>query len=183
MSELSEGEAFYESFLAPLEGRMLRAVWRVVRDPELARDGLQDAMTTLWRRRDRVRAHPNPEALILRICITSAVDLLRKNQRYRRVAQEALTAEVASASHLEPGRTVERAELREQVLEAIGRLPPKRAVAVMMRIVEDQPYSAIAEALGCSEATARVHVMRGRAGLSERLGHLVSPAPAGGAGK
>jgi DNA-directed RNA polymerase specialized sigma24 family protein len=58
------------------------------------------------------------------------------------------------------------------VLGAISRLPPKSAVAVMMRVLEEQPYPVIAEALGCAETTARIHVMRGRARLCRMLAHL-----------
>jgi DNA-directed RNA polymerase specialized sigma24 family protein len=42
-----------------------------------------------------------------------------------------------------------------------------------MRIVEEREYSEIALALQCSETTARIHVMRGRARLQRMLGHLV----------
>jgi len=168
----SEDEAFYERYLQPLESRMLRAVWRVVRDPELARDALQDALTVLWKRRERVRAHPNPEALVLRVCLNAAVDALRKDMRYRRSAQAAAPAHELPGPEPGPMTQLERSELEAQVLRAISRLPPKPAVAVMMRVVEEQPYPAVAEALGCSETTARIHVMRGRARLCRMLAHL-----------
>jgi RNA polymerase sigma-70 factor, ECF subfamily len=45
--------------------------------------------------------------------------------------------------------------------DALAGLPPKRRQAVQLRVVEDLPYDAIAERLGCSEQTARAHVSRG----------------------
>lgn len=63
-------------------------------------------------------------------------------------------------------------EIETEVLDAIGRLPEKQAVAVLMRIVQDEPYDAIAQAMGCSESTVRIHVSRGRARLSQWLSHL-----------
>jgi DNA-directed RNA polymerase specialized sigma24 family protein len=49
-------------------------------------------------------------------------------------------------------------------------------VAVVMRILEGYSYREIGEALGCREATARTHVLRGRVKLRRWLSHL---APAG----
>jgi DNA-directed RNA polymerase specialized sigma24 family protein len=40
---------------------------------------------------------------------------------------------------------------------------------VLLHIVEEQPYEEVARAMGCSESTARVHVLRGRAALARRL--------------
>jgi DNA-directed RNA polymerase specialized sigma24 family protein len=46
---------------------------------------------------------------------------------------------------------------------------------VLMRHVLELPYEEIAEALGCSERTARVHVNRARKRLSRLLAHLAPP--------
>jgi RNA polymerase sigma factor (sigma-70 family) len=67
---------------------------------------------------------------------------------------------------------LEKKQLEEEVLKAIARLPKKQAAAVLMRIVQDQPYEIIAKALGCSEVTARIQVSRGRTRLSHWLSHL-----------
>ena len=71
-----------------------------------------------------------------------------------------------------PSDALERREQREAVLEAIAQLPPRQALAVLMRVVEEQPYAVIASALGCAEITARIHLMRGRARLGRLLAHL-----------
>jgi len=64
--------------------------------------------------------------------------------------------------------------MEDEILKAIGRLPKKQAVAVLMRIVQDQPFDVIGQTLDCSEITARIHVSRGRARLSQWLSHLHS---------
>jgi RNA polymerase sigma-70 factor (ECF subfamily) len=177
---VSEDDAFYDELVAPLESRMLRTAWRIVRDPDRARDALQDALTVIWKRRDRIRAHPNPEALILRICIHAAVDMLRKERRYRRT-MEAEAQDRPAPEPRGPGATVEQQELQTQVLSALGQLSEKQAAAVFMRVVEETDYALIAAALHCSQVTARIHVMRGRARLGRLLAHLV-PRRSGGAG-
>ena len=69
-------------------------------------------------------------------------------------------------------RDLERREIEEQVQQAIRRLPRKRALAVMMRLIHEESFEAIAHALGCSEITVRIHVFRGRAQLRKWLSHL-----------
>ena len=50
-------------------------------------------------------------------------------------------------------------------------------MAAILRLVEEQPYPEIARAMGCSEATVRIHVMRARASLAAALADL---RPGGG---
>jgi len=86
---VSADDVFYETYLAPLERRMLRTVYRITRDPDRARDALQDAMARVWVQRERVRAHPNPGALVQRIAIHAAIDALRRDRRRLRAEEAA----------------------------------------------------------------------------------------------
>jgi len=162
-------DSFYETYLAPLETRMLRTAWRIARDPDRARDALQDAMARVWAQRDRVRAHPNPGALVLRITIHAAIDGLRRERRRLRAEDRTELAAWHASLPAGPATAAERNEVRALVLDAIARLPEKQAAAVTLRVLEEQTYEAIAAALGCAEPTARVHVLRGR----EKLKHLL----------
>jgi len=168
---LNGDDAFYREFLAPLEARLLRTVFRVLRDPDAARDALQDALLRVWQHRDEVREHPNPEALIVRIGYHAAIDAVRRERR-RPPAIDAGPEQLPDTPSRGPFAALERVELRRTVLEAIGRLPQNQAVAVLLRVVEEESYSSVAQALGCAEITARIHVMRGRARLCRLLGHL-----------
>lgn len=172
-------ESFYATYLAPLEARMLRTAWRVTRDPERARDALQDAMARIWERRERIRGHPNPAALVLRVTIHAAIDGLRRERRRRRLEDSATFLAWQASPRAGPVAEAERSEVRSLVLEAVARLPEKQAAAVTLRVLEGQPYEAIAAALGCTEPTARVHVLRGRQRL-KRILHALAPATAGG---
>lgn len=168
---MSCDDGFYDLYLAPIENRMLRTVHRLLRDPDAARDALQDALVRIWQRREAVRRHPNPEALVLRICLHAAVDAIRRRGRRPETAGVALEERAG-----EPGRGPEASlanrEQREAVLAAIAHLPHQQALAILMRIVEEQPYPEVAQALGCSPITARIHVMRARSRLSRLLADL-----------
>lgn len=187
---LKDRDFSYDRFIRPHEGQMTRVVWRIVRNPEDAEDTLQDALSTIWKKRRLVCTHPNPRALILKICINAAYDTLRKRHR-RRKHEEPTTlhqytkqedkpelTNSLTASHTSALDKLVQKETEREILEAIGRLPRNQAVAVLMRIVKEQSYDVIAQAMGCSESTVRIHVARGRARLNKWLAHL-NPYPPG----
>jgi RNA polymerase sigma-70 factor (ECF subfamily) len=167
--DVADRETEYEELVLRHRDRMVRAVWRVVRDADLADEALQDALGTLWRKLDALRTHSNPEAFVLRVCLDAAYDRLRERLRARR--RDAPADEAAP----DPGGASDRAEVRE-VLEAIRRLDRRQATAILLHAVHGEPYRAVAQALGCGEATARVHVQRAREKLRRAFGRRVARA-------
>ena len=84
--------------------------------------------------------HPNPQALILRICLNAAYDTVR--DRKRRSREEALAnhEDCLASAESDPAEALTRNEEHAKVLEAISRLSRSQAVAVLMRLVEELPY-------------------------------------------
>ena len=164
---MTDQQREYERLIAPVEDRMMRAVWRITRNAADADDAFQDALLIIWKRWDRIRRHPNPHALILQICTNSAYDLLRRRVREGKWAGDT-RAGVPDfpASQLE---AVAAAEQDAKVLEAIGSLPEKQGRAILLHAVEEMPYAEVASAMGCGEATVRKHVERARAKLRTLL--------------
>jgi RNA polymerase sigma-70 factor (ECF subfamily) len=170
--QMTDEKSLYDWLIAPVESRMMRTIWRVVRHDQLAEDTLQDALAIIWRKRNRIHRHPNPQALILKICLNCAYDSLRKRERQRRQKDLSNLASYESQSRTNASLELEKKQAVAEVLNAIGRLPRSQALAVLMRIVQDQPYEAIAQTMGCSETTVRIHVSRGRKRLNQWLSHL-----------
>ncbi len=167
----------YEELIAPIETQMMHSIWRIVRDPQEAEDTLQDALTIIWRRLDRIRKHPNPPALILKICTNSSYDTLRKHKRHRHEEDPEVLHRIPGQPDITAPNELVGKETENEILDAIGKLPRKQAVAVLMRLVQEQPYETIAQALGCAETTVRIHVSRGRERLGRLLAHLNPAAP------
>jgi len=170
---MGTGSDEYGRLIGPIESRMMRSIWRIVGDPHDAEDALQEALAAIWKSLRRVQEHPNPEALILKMCANAAYDALRRRRR-RAAVGLAVDIEDASAS---PAESALRAERRAEILEAVSRLSRKQAVAVMMRDLEDMSYEDISQTLGCSEPTARTHVARARTRLATLLPHLLDHRP------
>ena len=163
----------YERLIEPIEDRMIQSIWRITRDPDDADDALQAALVTVWKRFRGIRKHPNPQALILRICINAAYDVVRKRSRIRqRAALEAISRELPASAPSAVEHCSQR-ELGHEISRAIGQLSRNQAAAVTMRLAEGIGYPEIAQVLGGGEATARKHVERGRNRLRELLAHVV----------
>ncbi len=163
----------YERLIAPVEGRMIRAVWRVIRDPNDVEDAFQEALLTVWKRWDRICIHPNPQALVLQICINSAHDALRRKLRQGRWLEAGAIPENIPDSTPSVAQDISGAEQGALMLRAIGLLPKNQARAILMHAVEEVPYGDIAAAMDCREATVRKHVARARAKLRSLLSHLI----------
>ena len=152
---------------------MMRSVWRIIPSPEDAEDAFQEALATIWMRLKRIRRHPNPHALILKICLDAARDALRRKVRRHRLENRgAIVEAIPDHSSRSPDSLIQK-EQQAMVFHAIGQLPRKQAEAILMLTVQERGYTEIAQALGCSEATARTHVRRARARLRKRLSHVV----------
>lgn len=150
------------------QARMLRTIWRVVRDPDLAQDALQDALITLWRKLPAIARHPNPDAFVLRVCLDAAYDQMRAQLRRRRrdvPLDDLPRSSVPQAAGPEP-------VVQDEVLRAIGRLRRPQAMAILLRALHEESYETIARCLGCSEVTARVHVLHAREKLRTWLSYL-----------
>ena len=168
---LKPRESDFDGLIRPMEARMMRSIWRIVRQREAAEDALQDALTIIWRKREAVARHPNPQALILRICVNAAIDAVRKARRRLRREIAGLPQQCPDASASSFPEEADVRSQRARVLEAIGHLSKRQAAAMLLRFVEERSYAEIAGAMGCSETTARIHVMRARDVLSRRLAH------------
>ena len=165
---MSSGADDYNILIRPIEAALMKSVYRVVQDPHDAEDAFQEGLAKAWINLAKIRRHPNPHALILRIFANVACDALRKRiRRIRREnsrpAQQSFGGNVESSS-----RAIDRA----RILEAIAELPRRQAEVLLMRVVQEQSYDAIAKAIGCSEATARTHALRGRAKLAAALADM-----------
>ncbi|MFC1558750.1 RNA polymerase sigma factor [candidate division KSB1 bacterium] len=159
----------YEILIHPIEDRMINSVWRITRDPDDADDAFQDALTKIWKQFEKIRRHPNPQALILRICANSAYDVLRRKNRYRKL--EELYSTEYQTNQPSTDELALHNERKEEIFWAISKLSRNQAASVLMRFIQELPYSEIALALRCAESTARRHIARAKG----RLYKLLSP--------
>jgi RNA polymerase sigma factor (sigma-70 family) len=156
------------AFLALIDAR--RLAWyglarRITPDPQLAEDCLQQALLLAWRHRAQLRDAGAADAWVRRILVRTA--------RGARAGAFTTPLELPSRPGVVEERVLDRWSLA-QAAALIEALPPRQRRAVLDRLVEDLPYSSIAERLGCTEATARSLVRFGLAHVRPRLRQAIS---------
>jgi RNA polymerase sigma-70 factor (ECF subfamily) len=170
---MDDRQSDFERLISPIEDRMMRCVWRIVRDPEDADDAFQEALANIWKKWSTVLRHPNPQALVLRMCIYAAHDNLRRKvnrMKWQNADEMPEDTPDRSASALQ---SLSQAEESGQVLRAIGALPRNQARAILMHAIEEMPYNEIAAVMDCRESTVRKHVFRARVKLRNVLSCLI----------
>lgn len=142
------------------------ALSRVV-DPADAEDVCQDAFVTALEHLESCRRPEGFGGWLLTIVRNRAVDLRR-----RRSVREArpLDAEEAVPSADDPERDAQRAERHRELLEALHHLSERQREVLLLYDFEGWSHKEIAERLGISEGSARVHLHNGRRALRECLG-------------
>jgi RNA polymerase sigma-70 factor (ECF subfamily) len=126
--------------------------------PSLAEEVTQEVFMAAYRQWDRIE---NPEGWV-RTAVANKVHSWRR-RRY---------AEARAFARMGTGRqsTVDEMPVETSHFWAeVRRLPPRQAQTIALFYLEDQSVTKTAEILGCSESTAREHLMRGRKTLAERL--------------
>lgn len=149
-------------------------------DRDTARDLLQETYITALDRLGGYRGEGTLLGWLRTIALRKSLDWRRRlSARMRNLTafarEQSSLAETAAQEAL-PG-------LGDEFKAALDRLSPRQRAALLLRELEDLPFSAVADQIGCSEATARVHHHRACRNLKRWLseGHeLVFGADAGG---
>ena len=160
-----------ESALAELYDRYGRAAYglalRVLRDPELAEDAVQEAFLTLWRTAARfVPERSKASTWILTLVHRRAVDVVRREQRRR-------TDSLDWAAEPSVEGVDEDAWLRlqrERVQEALRKLPDAQREALELAYYGGLSQSELAERLGQPLGTIKSRMFGGLSRLRELLG-------------
>ena len=150
---------------------------RILRDPDLAEDVLQNTLVTVWRKLPHLREADRFEGWAYRILVHACYAEAPRNRRW------AATVRVIPDDRATDADDIDRIATREELEQAFRRLPlDQRAVFVLHHHV-GLPLVAIAETLGIPDGTARSRLHyatralrtafeEGRAQAATREGHV-----------
>jgi len=125
-----------------------------------AEDVVQEAFLAAYGKWESVSRYEYPEAWLRRVVVNKA------HSRLRRSYAEAQAKRRWSAGQ---STQVTLPEPTADFWKEVRSLSKRQCQALVLFYLEDCSVSEIAETLGCAEATARVHLHRGRAALATRL--------------
>lgn len=173
---LNAGNADYDTLVAPIRHRIVNSVWRILRNTEDTEDVVQETLLQILKKIERIRAHPNPTAMILRICVNLATDRLRRRRRRDSIENTALDRIVDERS-MAPDEILIQVEHQTQVFAALRNLPKREAEAIVLHVLEQLSYAEVAAGMRCRESTVRVLVSKARGRLRRRFGLSDTPQP------
>jgi RNA polymerase sigma-70 factor, ECF subfamily len=128
----------------------------------VAEELAQDAFLVAYRNWGRISGYEVPGAYVRRVVTNMSVSFGR-----RVGAQARALARLASRT---PTWTAPLEQPDADFWRSVRSLPPRQAQVLVLRYLEDRSSAEIAQILGCSEATVRVHLHNGRLSLASRLG-------------
>ena len=130
-------------------------------------DLVQEVFMRAYENYARLRPDSNPRAWLYKIAGNCAFTKLRRVKKWREKASELGNRALSSSD------TAGRAHSAARLRSLVGDLPAKQQACVTLRYLQDLDYSEIAQALNCSEESARANVYQGiqqlRAMLKEIL--------------
>lgn len=139
----------FEDLVHQVSDTLLGVARRILRDPTLAEDVLQNALLTIWRKLPHLRDAERFEGWAFRILVHACYADAPRNRRWAS-AIRVLHADVASGVD-----DVQKIVDRDELEQAFRRLPlDQRAVFVLHHHV-GLPLVEVAETLGIPDGTAR----------------------------
>jgi RNA polymerase sigma-70 factor, ECF subfamily len=159
-----------EDALAELYDRFNRVAYglalRIVRDPSLAEDAVQDAFLAVWRSAARfVAERAKASTWILTLVHRRAVDLVRREQPRRAEPLESAPQQAGDDTEEEAWRRLRRT----RVQEALKRLPDKQREAIELAYYGGFTQSELADRLGEPLGTIKSRMFSGLANLRDLL--------------
>ncbi|WP_017576964.1 RNA polymerase sigma factor [Nocardiopsis kunsanensis] len=156
--------ALYERHSAP----MLRLLRRLTSDAGAAEELLQESWLAVWRSAATFRGQSSVRGWLLGVTRRQAHNRLRRIEPVRVALHAEEVPEPA-----DPGADVEADVLasagQHRILEAIGALPLRHREVAALALVEELPYTDIAESLGIPVGTVKSRMAKARARLCAAL--------------
>ena len=153
----------FESLFRQFEVEVYRWILRIVRDVSIAEDAVVEAFWRAYRGRAGFDSSRSFGAWMRQIATNVARDHLRvARPRARWIATD---DEISAPASPDRG-------LGESVALAFRKLPPKLQVVATLALIEERPYTEIADALDLPVGTVKSRVFRAIRALRKELARL-----------
>jgi RNA polymerase sigma factor (sigma-70 family) len=143
---------------------VLRTAARILGDTQQAQDVHQEVFLEIWRRWHKYNGRTNWNAYLYRATVRSAIRFAKKSRTVQHIQQPE-----APANTSDPDERLRIAELQRQLALSLAKLPKRQAQVFVLSRIEGLGNDKIAEILGCSQETVRVHLHRAAKQLARRL--------------
>ena len=170
-----ERELFYE-LIRPYEKRVFVISFTILRNEAEAQDAAQDAFLKAFRYLGQFRAESRFSTWLIQVAINEARQRLRKSHLEIMRPIEDQENEDGTYTPREftdwreiPSEALERKEVREKLLSALGSLAHKYREVFILRDVEHMSIDDTAKVLGISSGAVKTRLLRARLMLRDLL--------------
>jgi len=156
---------------------VMNFVFRSLRDEIEAEDLAQNVFLQTWKSRSRYRQTAKFSTWLFTIARNLCLNEIRRRSRHPAESIEEAHAEhedqprqqYEDKSQVAPPDKMLHRELAQKIEEALGQLPDKQRLAIVLCRQEELSYEEIARVLGCSVPATKSLIHRGRETLKEKL--------------
>jgi RNA polymerase sigma-70 factor (ECF subfamily) len=171
-------EDAYDDMFRREHTAMVRTAYLIVGDLEVARELAQEGFVQLYLHWSKVSHYDRPGAWLRRVVVRLAVKSRDRSSRMRSVSlvttgsgdEDGYRGGVPEGVLCAVDTEVDRTMVGEDVMSALAALSPHQRAAAVLFYFVDASVAEIADYLGCSPATAKVHLHRARLHLADALG-------------
>ncbi|MBI5366020.1 MAG: sigma-70 family RNA polymerase sigma factor [Planctomycetes bacterium] len=172
-------EEAFAALVTKYQRSVLGTIYRYTGDRDACDDLAQDIFVRVWNARASYAPSAKFGTWLFRIVTNMCLNEIR-DRRLRRtlpLVEDDLLGAGAERAHERPTQVVRREELREQVREALSRLPPNQRLALILDKFEDLSYEEIAARMSLTTMAVKSLLFRARASLKVELAAYLDVKP------
>ncbi len=155
----------FKALINDYSAQVLNTAVRILGDTHKAQDVHQEVFLGIWRRWHKYDGQINWTAYLYRATVRKAIHLAKKSRTERLFEQKP-----EHTSKEGPDESLRAAELQQKLAGCLARLPKRQTEVFVLSRMEGLKAEQIAELLGCSQETVRVHLHRAMKRLARELG-------------
>ena len=164
-----------EILIACYQAKAVRTAYLVTHDEPMAEDVVQDAFVRFYERARQFDERRAFEPYFLRSVVNAALNAVEKESRSAASLDEeaelsALECLLACASAISVEEQVEFAQLKREILQALGALSPRQRAVAVQRYYLEMSEKEMTEALDIAPGTVKWLLNAARARLRSLLG-------------
>lgn len=170
-------EAAFDEIVTRFQGRVYAVAYRVLGNREDALDVSQEVFIKVYRKIDTWKPTGGFLPWILRMTTNHSIDSLRRKRRYPEQALEEAFVPTSEGASVEPASLktstdVRAREIDERVRRALPVLSASQREVFLLRHYEGLQLAEIAESMGCTVGSVKVHLFRALKKLQTELKDL-----------
>ena len=143
---------------------VMKTAIRILRDSQKAQDVHQEVFLAILHRWHKYNGQTNWGAYLYRVTVRKAMEIAKQSRTEPPVQEQD-----CPVTRERPDTPLRTAELQQKMTACLAGFPKAQADVFVLARIEGLRYEKVAEILGCSQGTVRVHLHRALKRLAQEL--------------